>query len=105
MIHIGSFEISTAEFMICTCIVLFAVQLALCTYVKRLWVRLLPVELFSSAAVVLGIITFTADGWDALGFLLLAIFALACAVSCGLAWAVWGIFKLIKKRTDKGSII
>lgn len=93
MIHIGEFEIRTDNFVICACVVLFAIQLALCTYVKRLWIRLLPVELFSLSAVVLFFIARSAQDWDAFGYLLLALFAAFCALACGLAWAVWGIVR------------
>jgi len=86
MIHIG-------EFVICACVVLFAIQLVLCTYVKKLWIRLLPVELFSLSAVVLFFIALSAQDWDALGYLLLALYAAFCALACGLAWALWGIVR------------
>lgn len=93
MIHIGEFEIRTDNFVICACVVLFAIQLALCTYIKRLWIRLLPVELFSLSSVVLFFIARSAQDWDAFGYLLLALFAAFCALACGLAWALWGIVR------------
>ncbi len=93
MIHIGNFEIPTDIFVICACVVLFALQLALCTYVKRLWVRLAPAVLFTLAAVALFLVARSARDWDAFGYLLLALFALFCALSCGLAWAFWGIIR------------
>ena len=97
MIHIGDFEIRTDIFVICACVVLFAIQLALCTYVKRLWIRLLPVELFSLSAVVLFFIARSARDWDALGYLFLAVCAFFFAVTCGLAWAFWALVRFFSR--------
>ncbi len=94
MISIGNLIIPTDAFVICA----FVLQLALCTYAKKLLIRLAPIVLFVDASFVLGIIATTADIFDAINFLLLAIFALECTFSCGLAWAVWGIVQAINKK-------
>ena len=102
MIHIGNFDISTFDFVICTCVVLFAVQLALCTYVKKLLIRLAPGVLFTLSSVVLFITAWSATDWDALGYLFLAVIAFFCAFSCGLAWAFWAIVRFFSRDKVKG---
>ena len=102
MIHIGNFEIPTDVFIICTCVVLFAVQLALCTYVKKLLIRLAPAMLFMLSGVVLFLVARSATDWDALGYLLLALFALFCAAACGLAWAFWAIVRFFSRDKSEG---
>ena len=93
MIHIGNFAIPTDVLIICACIIMFAVQLALCTYVKQFLIRLAPVILFSISSVTLFIAARSAMDWDALGYLFLAVFAAFCDAACGLAWAFFGLIR------------
>lgn len=102
MIHIGNFAIPTEVFMICTCIIMFAVQLVLCTYVKNLLIRLAPVIQFSLSAVTLFIAARSAMDWDALGYLFFAIVAVFCDAACGLAWAFFGIIRFFGRDKSEG---
>ena len=97
MIHIGNFQIPTDVFVICACVVLFAIQLALCTYVKKLYIRLAPAVLFTLSAVVLFLVARSATDWDAFGYLFLAVCAFFFAVACGLAWAFWALVRFFSK--------
>ena len=103
MIDIGNFQISTEVFMISACIIIFAVQLVLCTYVKNLLIRLAPVILFSLSAVTLFIAARSAMDWSALGYLFIAIVAVFCDAACGLAWAFWALVRFFSKDKSERS--
>jgi hypothetical protein len=40
----------------------------------------------------------TIPGWDGLGYVFLAIFTGFMMFMCGVAWGIWAIIKLIKKK-------
>ena len=72
-------------------------QIFLCFRVRRLWLRLLPSILFFILALALFVLTWLTNGWDALGYLLLALGALLLLLSVGLGWATWGLVLFLKK--------
>ena len=73
MIDFGIFEIKTELFLLILAVVTLALQLFLCFKVRSLALRLLPATLFAVATVVFFVLVFVTDGWDSLGFLLLAL--------------------------------
>lgn len=81
--------------IVCGLAALFG-QLTLCFFLRRLWVRLLPVGLFLSTAAGLGIVSFATDGWTAVGCLLFALFFLVLLCLCGLGWGIWGVAEGIR---------
>ncbi len=74
---------------------LLPIQLLLCFKARRLIVRLLPVLLLLLATVILAVMLFTADGWDAFGYLILIYISGGMLAVCGLGWGIWGLSKLI----------
>ena len=88
-----------AEFMFALGLaIVFSVQLFISLRVGNVFVRLLPsILLFISTAALL-VHTYTTDGgWDAVGYLLLALLSGALLASCLLALIVGGIVRLIRK--------
>ena len=88
MLHFGSFEIRTDVFLLILFFLVFFVQLLLCFKVKNLVVRLIPSCLFALMTAVFFVLIFVFDGWDSLGFLLLAICTASLLLACGIAWCV-----------------
>ena len=95
MIDFGIFKIKTELFLLIVAVLLFLLQLLLCFKVKSLTLRFLPTLILGAMIAVFVILTFLTDGWDSLGFLVLAIWTALLLIPCGIGWLVWAI---IKKR-------
>ena len=78
--------------------VVFPLQLFLCAKVKPLIVRILPVLLFGAATVILALMAVTAEGWDILGYIVLAAYAGIMLLMCGVGWGTWAIVRWVRKR-------
>lgn len=74
--------------------VVFAVQMLCCFRVKKKWVRLLPTLLFLCPTIVCVVMMFVSDGWDSLGFLVLAILAGIPSLAGGIAWGIRGVWRI-----------
>jgi len=91
MNEINWLEMDTTVFAVIAAAVMLTVQLVLCFKGNKLWVRLIPVCLCAAAAVVCFVLEFLSDGWDAIGFMFLALFLTALLLVCGIGWGVWTI--------------
>lgn len=80
------------------CILFFFLQLLLCFKVKNLFLRLLPVVFFPIATVIFTILATTSHDWDALAYLVFAIFGGVLTLVCLAAWLIWLILRSIEKR-------
>ena len=99
-IWIGDIEFTTVV-LVFSVVVLLLIQLLICFKVKNKVIRLLPVILLSIFTIFFVAMTSTATGWDNLGYVFLAIFTGFMWLMCGIAWGIWAIVKLIKKKKDK----
>ena len=97
MLHFGSFNIRTDIFVLILSVVILTVQFLFCFKVKNTIVRLIPVCLFSCLTLVFTALIFVFEGWDSLGFLLLAICSAVLLLVCGLGWGIW---RLVKNRKN-----
>ncbi|MBQ2251349.1 MAG: hypothetical protein II329_00130 [Clostridia bacterium] len=97
MLHFGSFDIRTDIFVYIVATIVLLVQLLLCFKVKNKHIRLMPVYLFSLLTVVFGILAIFFDGWDRVGFLVLAACAAFFLLVCAAAWAVW---RVVNRRRE-----
>lgn len=79
-------------------LIVFPVQLLLCFKAKKLLLRLLPSLLLTITTVFLFIMMRTTTDWDAVGYAILFIFSAVLLIFSGIAWSVWAIIKLIKKK-------
>lgn len=91
MIDFGIFEIKTEIFVGILSVFALALQLLLCFKVKKRLLRLIPVILFAAATAVFFLLTFLSEGWDSIGFLLLAVFAAALLLTSGIGWGIWAL--------------
>ncbi len=76
----------------------FFLQLLLCRKV-RWWIAALPGLAVIGTALWSAYGFFTATGWDNLGYAILLLLCAAPAVGIALAWAVYGIDRLRKRRS------
>ena len=94
-VWIGEIDLTTL-ILILSVLILFPCQLLLCFKVKSVVLQLLPcVVLFLATAILFVFAIAIADGWDALGYLFLAIFTGIMLLACGLAWLIWAVAKLV----------
>ena len=98
-ITVGESQMSLGVFIfIFSAVVLLPFQLFICFKVKKLILRLLPVIILFALALAFIICSFSASGWDAIGYIFLALFTGFMILACGIGWAVWTIYCAVKKR-------
>lgn len=88
----------TTLLIVAACIVAFVIQLLLCLRSRRVWVRLIPTVLSVLVAAVFFGMIYLFEGWDAIGYLLLAIIACFPAATCIFAWLIFGIVCIFRKK-------
>lgn len=79
-------------------VLVFALQLVLCSKAKRLLVKLLPPLLPALAAAVFYTMMITATDWSAMVYLICAVFCGAMLLAAALAWGVWKLLSLSQKK-------
>ena len=98
-VWIGDIELIKAVLVLSVDILLL-IQLLLCFKVKNKIIRLLPVILLSIVTIFFVAMASTATDWENLGYIFPAIFIVFMWPMCGIAWGIWAIIKLIKKKKD-----
>ena len=76
---------------------LFVGQLVFCLKAKRVIFKLMPLLICVLGVVIFFVCILLAEGWDALGFLLLAMYCGIAALICLASWLVFGITRFFKK--------
>ena len=82
-------------------LVALPIQLTLCFKAKKRFVRLIPTVLLGAAAAVFYVMAITARDWDAFAYLIVAVFAGAMFLFCGVAWGIWVIARRIGKKKHR----
>lgn len=95
MLFITSSEMGDEILFVLALVVVFFVQITLCIKANNIFVRLLPAILSLISTTVLFIFVYTVTGWDAVGYLLLAILSGSFFVDCIAALIVGGIVRLL----------
>ena len=90
--------------LILSVVAVFPCQLLLCFKVRSIIVRLLPLVGLLIATALFAYKSFTASGWDGLGYLLIAFLTAILFGVCGLCWAIFGIVRYVKKRRSANVI-
>ena len=78
--------------------ILLPLQLFLWFRVKSAEIRLLPAFMFGVLAWLFGILSQADEGWDGLGYAVLAIYTAILLLACAVCWLVWGIVRASKKK-------
>ena len=106
MLDFGLFEIRTDIFILLMSVLTLILQVLLCFGIKKLWIRLIPPCLLTFITAVFTMLIFVFDGWDSIGFLLLALWTAILLVASGLGFGIWGVTGFVKKhlnsKTRKG---
>lgn len=88
-------ELITVSLILLT---VLAIQLLLCFKVKILFFRLLPSFVLTASTIIFFTMMRLATDWDAIGYAILFVFSGVLLIFSGIAWVIWAIVKLIKKR-------
>jgi len=98
MIRFGLFAVRTDIFVIVLSIILFTIQIVLCSNVKSKVVRLIPVYAFSLLTLFFVILALLHTDWNKFGYFILAVFTAILLLICGIAWFVYWIIKCRKQK-------
>lgn len=79
-------------------LIVLPIQLLLCFKAKKLFLKLLPLFILTATTVFFFIMMKITTDWDAIGYAILFIFSGVLLIFSGIAWGVWAIIKLIKKK-------
>lgn len=74
------------------------IQLVLCFKAKKRLIKLLPMAVFAVATIVFYIMMLTAKEWSALVYVILAVFFGVLLLFSGIAWGIWAVVRLVKKK-------
>ncbi len=94
---ISIFEIDTTSFVILSSLLIFILQFLLCLKSKKFLIKLIPLIFLSALAIVFFTCSIFVDGWDTIGYIFIALFAVALLFICVIAWVLQSIIKKIKK--------
>lgn len=95
-IYFGEIELTEVIIYI-SILIMIPLQLLLCFKAKNLILKLLPIFILLFLIVTFICMSQFAEGWDGLGYTILAMFAAILLFACIVAWVIWFIVKLIKK--------
>ncbi len=99
-VWIGDTELTTLV-LIFSIIVVLPIQLLLCFKIKSLFVRLLPIIVFTTFTIIFVIMSFNIDVVYGLGYTFLASFSGFMLFMSGISWGIWAITKSVKKRKNE----
>ena len=91
-------EIELTEVIVyLTVLAMIPLQLFLCFKVNNKVLRLLPAGILTVVIIIFICMIQLADGWDGIGYAILAMFSGILLLACVFAWGIWFIIKIIKK--------
>ena len=94
MIHIGPIDIRTDIFVLILAVILLFIQLLICFKSNKKSLRLIPIILFFTLTLAFLFLAFIFDGWDRVGYLLLAACSGCMSLICGIGWGIWRFVNL-----------
>ena len=95
-IYIGEIEL-TEVIIFASILITIPLQLFLCFKVKKLSLRLLPIIILLILILSFFCMSQFAEGWDGLGYIILAMLAGILLVACIISWGIWLVAKFVKK--------
>lgn len=82
--------------------VALSLQMLLCLKVRNIFLKLIPTVVTTGISIYFFIMLKTVTGWSALGYALLWIISLIVILSLIIAWIVYLLIKIIKRRKKNG---
>ena len=95
-VWLGEIEL-TEVIVYLSVLAMIPLQLFLCFKVKNKVLRLLPAGILTLLILIFICMIQVADGWDGIGFAILAMFSGILLLACVFAWGIWFISKIIKR--------
>ena len=94
MNHPNAFEIDLPTIVVLiSAIITLCLQLWLCRKAKSVFVKLLPIALFTLSSIALYACALLAKGWEAFGYLFFALLSFGLLLVCGVGWGIWAIIR------------
>lgn len=93
----GDIELTTLTLILSALIVL-PVQLLICFKAENQTLRLLPVTVLAGLTLLFILMCVSTTGWDVLLVAVLAIFSAILLLSCGIAWGIWAVVRVYRKK-------
>ena len=92
----------TALIALSAVLLVLPVQLLLCFKAKKRTVKLLPTAISAAAVLLFLGLMITATDWNAVGYVIFAVFSGVLLLFSGIGWGIWAIAKLVKqKKADR----
>lgn len=88
----------TTIYIIIGAIITLILQLILCFKVNKLIFKLIPIIISFIISVVFVVLLVLSEGWDQLGYLLLALFSGGFALVCILGLIIWIVINIINNK-------
>ena len=74
-------------------IIILPIQILICFKAKSIFVRFIPIIVFTAAVLIWIILSFAVAGWDGLLYLFFAIYMIFMIFVCGIGWGIWALIK------------
>ena len=82
----------------CAVLIVLPIQLTLCIKAKKRFMKCLPTAMLAVFTIAFYIMAITAKTWVGLIYLIIAVCSGVSLIFSGIAWGIWSIIKLIKKK-------
>ena len=79
-------------------VVVFILQLWLCFKVEKKKWKVLPIVMFLLGMLVFGVLSFVIDGWDALAYLIYAMYFGFMVLSSIVGWLIWFVIRGVIRK-------
>lgn len=99
--YIGEVNLTLLVIVLSVVLVL-PVQYRLCRTERALFVRLLPAIVFALGGLVCLYLAYNTMDWDALFYVLFAIYCGFLLAASALGWALWAVLRLRARRKSRG---
>lgn len=93
---IGNLTLDPALVAVIGGAIVLVIQLLFCFLSERVWIRLIPTVLSALATAGCVAMMYLSGGWEVLGYLLLAIYAGAALLICGLGWILFAVIRAVR---------
>lgn len=102
MFNTNAFELNSQTVsVLVVLLIVSALQFLICYKVKKLFHKLIPVILLALFTIVIYVLAACIGGWDGFFLVFYAITSFYFLIACGVGWAIWLIYVIVKKLKNK----